>query len=842
MGDSISIRPSVVSLVRDHLSDQLVRKLDRYGVVIWDDSADAYGDFVSDLSLPGVELQCFKGSWYALRRDIENVLTAELEPPKLLVHLPVDRPDPDPLEELRAIGTSYRVALPTLLKQSLTDQFTVQRLANVGQQSRTLKEAEAALEHADSDTDARLISITGVSSSESIVAHFLSGQHIEMLNEPELGAVVRQTFADVLGGDYTDFTGDELRISAFCQIVLVLIYETKGQLPQELSRGFEIPSTSQCRSCRSVLEILRSDTTMRDAYIELAGQADGQLHLAVLLTWDESLASLDLTAMIEQLAITEALQLLERTKFVEARVLAVQRLTHSWWARYDAPGELNVATKLRAIATLSELTEAMTRSVPQVSSLRELTEWYKEWGWQVDSLYRRCEFIRVTARSDLREFDNLFDSTRDEYIGWLDSVLCRTSNVTSDVELDTPNLQRSIHKRYISNDTEFVAYILVDALRYELGCDLSERLSGSVAAQVAIDAAVATPPTITPVGMASLLPGSETSFEIELSDSDELLVKVGGQQIRVVRDRIGLLEHAHGSVVDLNLDDVAHSSNSSLKKRIAGASLVLVRSSEIDSHGESDLLSANWVSFNGTLDILCTAVAKLIHAGIRKVVITSDHGFLAVHQLGPDRRIDRPMTDSGDQHRRAWIGRGGTANESTVKVALADFGVGGDLDIITPRGLGVFTSGGGLQFFHGGLSPQELVVPVIAVSADEITLEPNYEISLAVAGSEITTGVIAVTVTMIADNLLTRESRVRLQLVYDGQSAAVILGGDGVDPTTGVITASVERFQVVQMQVTANLTAGSTATLEVLDAGTGVRLSDLQVNVSANVIVEDDLG
>ena len=841
MGDGVSVRHSVVSLIRDHLSGQLVRKLDRHGVVIWDDSADVYGDFVSDLSLPGVELRCFKGSWYALRRDVEKFLTDGSQPPKLLVHLPVDKPDPDPLEELRAIGTSYRIALSTLLKQSLTDQFTEQRLASVGQQSRTLQEAETALEHADSDTDARLISVTGVSSVEGIVAHFLSGQHIEMLDEPELGAVVRQTFADALGGDYTGLTGDELKISAFRQIVLVLIHEAIGQLPQELSGVFEVPSASQCRSCRSVLETLRSDKTFRDTYIGLADQADEQLHLAVLLTWDESLASLDLTAMIEQLAITEALRLLEQTKFIEARVLAVQRLTHSWWARYDAPGELNLATKLKAIATLSELTQAMNQSVPQVSSLWELTEWYKEWGWRVDSLYRRCEFIRVTARSDLREFDNLFDAARDEYIGWLDSVLCQTSHVTPNVEIDTRRLQRSVHKRYVNKDSELGAYILVDALRYELGCDLSERLGGSVAAQVAIDAAVATPPTITQVGMASLLPGSETSFEIELNDSDELIVKVGGRPIRVVRDRIDLLEHAHGPVIDLSLDDLAHSSNSSLKKRIAGASLVLVRSSEIDSHGESDLLSANWVSFNGTLDILCTAVAKLIHAGISKVVITSDHGFLAVHQLGPDRRIDRPVTGSGDQHRRAWIGRGGTANESTVKVALADFGISGDLDIITPRGLGVFTSGGGLQFFHGGLSPQELVVPVITVSADETTVEPDYEISLAVAGSAITTGVIAVTVTMISDNLLTRESRVRLQLVYNGQSAAVILGGDGVDPTTGVITASAERFQVVQMKVTANLTAGSTATLEVLDAGTGVRLSDLQVDVSANVIVEDDL-
>ncbi len=794
---------------------------------------------MADLPLLDVELRYFSGSWYALRRDVEKFLIAGSEPPRLLVHLPVSRPDPDPLEELRAIGTSYRIALPTLLKQSLTDQFTERRLTDIGLQSRTLREAEAALERADYNTDARLISIVGDSSVESIVAHLLSGLHTEIFDEPDLGAVVRQTFSDSLGGDYTDLTGDELRTAAFRQIILVLMYEAVEQLPQELLGAFEIPNASQCRSCRSILETLRSDTTLHDAYIELANRVDEQLHLAVLLTWDKSLVSFDVTAVIEKLAIMAALQFFQTGKFIEAQTLADQRLTHSWWAQYDTPGKTNAATKLRAIATLAEIAELMAQSIPRVSSLRELARWYKEQGWKVDSLYRRGEFIRVTARSDLREFDDLFDSTRINYGNWLDSVLRQTANIASAVELDTHELQRSIHERYVSNDSERCAYVLVDALRYELGCDLAERLGNSVKAQVGIDAAVATPPTITPVGMASLLPGSETSFGIELSDSDELIVKVGGRPVQGVSDRIGRLEQAHGPVADLVLDDVAQSSNSSLKNRIGKASLILVRSSEIDAHGESDCLSASWVSFNGILDILCTAVAKLLHAGVRKVIITSDHGFLAVHQLGPDRRIDKPVTGAGNQHRRAWIGRGGVASESAVKVALADFGISGDLDIITPRGLGVFTSGGGLQFFHGGLSPQELVVPVITVVADETTLEPSYEISLRVAGDKITTGVIAVTVGMLANDLLTRESRIRLQLVHNDRQAAVVFGGDGVDQATGIVTVSIDRSCVVQMQVTTNLAAGSTATLEVLDAATGVRLGDFQVEVSANVIVED---
>ncbi len=223
---------------------------------------------------------------------------------------------------------------------------------------------------------------------------------------------------------------------------------------------------------------------------------------------------------------------------------------------------------------------------------------------------------------------------------------------------------------------------------------------------------------------------------------------------------------------------------------------------------------------------------------MERVVITADHGFLAVRQLGEERRIDKVSTGVGEEHRRAWIGRGGTANASTVKVPLSAFGISGGLDIITPRGLGVFRAGGGLQFFHGGLSPQELIVPVITAVAADGSPEPQYRIELAIAGGRITTGILAVTVTMTGD-LFTRESRVRVQLMQGTGRVGVVVGGDGFDQATETIDASVDAPRVITLQITGNLASGSTATLEVIDAATGVQLAKLDVSVATNVMVDD---
>ena len=66
-----------------------------------------------------------------------------------------------------------------------------------------------------------------------------------------------------------------------------------------------------------------------------------------------------------------------------------------------------------------------------------------------------------------------------------------------------------------------VAYFLVDALRYGMGAELRDQLQG--AEELAIRPAVAMLPTITPVGMAALLPGASATSRSSSSEG-----KLGG--------------------------------------------------------------------------------------------------------------------------------------------------------------------------------------------------------------------------------------------------------------------------------------------------------------------------
>ncbi|MCY3950905.1 MAG: PglZ domain-containing protein [Acidimicrobiaceae bacterium] len=839
MVDRLEVRGSVVTPVRDHLAKELASKLQRYGVVIWDDREQSYGAVAGEIAPEGVSVATFDGSWFALRRDIEAQLTGATSP-NLLVYVSAPAPENDPLEELRAIGVPYRSLLPTVIRNSLRGQLTDQRLEELGKQCQTLAEVEAALDAGASEADTRLMTLVGESGTAAIARALLSGPYDEQLSEPVLLDAAHAFFAKSTGAKADVASGAALRSEVFRHFVLTALHEATGMLPDDFTGAFAPVTAPQRKTVNDTWGLLRALPDSSAAIVELANEADSALHTAAVMTWQDGMSSIDLTPGIEELALLDARRLLGERDWHAASALAEERLQSSWWAQPNRLEGHDFHARWRAVAAIAGLNAALEIELPAAASLASVVDWYSSTGWEVDSAYRRMELLRVSAGTDLHELDEAFGLGRHRYEQWLDQVLRRTAEaISSDANVPDHEHQRRIHHAEVRGRNR-TAYVLVDALRYELGRDLATRL-GRLNATVDVRAVVAAAPTITPIGMAAVTPGAEERFDIDLNADSRLAVYIQGRPVRTVSDRVNRFEKVHGKVADTPLDKLAQYTNRELKKHIEGASLVLVRSTEIDADGETDQLAASWGSFDSTLDVLQTAVARLLHAGIRRVVLTADHGFLAVRELGEELRVHKPPTGMGESHRRAWIGTGGTATDSTVKVPLSDFGIGGGLDIIAPRGLGVFVASGGLQFFHGGLSPQELVVPVITVESDTPTAEPKYEIELSVAGGRITTGVVAVTIQMTGD-LFTSESPVRVVLSQNGKRIARVVGGDGFDPVTGTIDAAVDKSQVITMRISENLAAGSVAMLEVLDASTGIRLGDaVDIDVAAHVMVQEEL-
>ncbi len=278
----------------------------------------------------------------------------------------------------------------------------------------------------------------------------------------------------------------------------------------------------------------------------------------------------------------------------------------------------------------------------------------------------------------------------------------------------TPEMlhQTGIYPELVEPGGGRVAYFLVDAMRYEMGADLVEQLTG--AQELRLQPAVAALPSITPMGMAALLPGASGSFSV-VEHKGQLAAKIGDSVLPAVRERLKLFKAVRPDSAEILLDKLLLWSSSKIGKKLGSTPLVVVRSQEIDAFGESGHELAARQVMDSIIGNISRAVRKLSKLGVERFVITSDHGHQFSVRKDEDMMMDRPGGNEVDQHRRCWAGHGGQTPTAAVRVSGAELGYQTDLEFIFPRGLAVFKAGGDLAFHHGGCSLQEMVVPVITL-------------------------------------------------------------------------------------------------------------------------------
>ncbi len=830
MGDRVEVGGSTVSRLREQLSEQIARRVQSNGLVVWEDDRGAYRDVAPSVVPEGVGFEAFDGSWYDLRRRIEDAMAGE-RPPSMVLYVPPAPPD-DPLAELRAAGVVFKPRLATLVRQAMAGQLTDARIADIGRRARTFLEAEHAIA-GNGEADVRLVALMGTADTVRMLVDVLTGGVDAAVDGASAWPSVVELCQETVGAAVAG-ARQEVRDGLFRHLLLC---ELGGQsaLPDDLAPIWRRPSAAQQRRALDVLERLRNGDG--STYRSLADRADTALSLAEVLAWREGLGRVIGTPAVDAAAFSEAVRRLEQADHDAARRIAEQRRSSPWAADPDT----GWGSRWRAVEGAAQLSAEIARaSVP--ASTSGLLGWYARDGWRVDRAHRRLELAR-TELGAFGELEETLTAARIAYDAWLDTVLSRfTSSLTRDA-LDFGELvcQGDVHDRFVAGGSARTAYVWVDALRYELGVELCDALR-PIATRVELHAAVAAPPTITPVGMASLLPGASSGLRLTL-DGERLVVAINGNEIRDVPDRRALLRARHGTVPDLDLNAASQKGEKALAGTIGDAGLVLLRSQEVDAADKSGLLSVAWSHFETVVNLLASVIARLAQAGVERVVIAADHGFIALGQdLGSQRTVDPPAGAVGVLKRRVFIGRGGLPGPATVRVPLAACGVPSDLDLIVPRGLAVFRAAGGRQFFHGGLSPQELVVPVIVVELARSPAPQKLEVGVQVAGGRITTGVFAATLTF-SGNLFT--DRVTVRVVASGgggQPVARVVSGDGFDPQTGTVTVSTARDGVLTFQATGNLSAGTTLDLQVLDARTGRKLAASSIAVAAPIVVEDDLG
>ncbi len=532
----------------------------------------------------------------------------------------------------------------------------------------------------------------------------------------------KQLFKQVLGLNLTT-RGKKWKAVSEELWRFVLFSEFVFDLPESLPESLAgVPRATAVAQpiIEHICDSLRQDLRKQDAYIQYAeiieGHKDG-LDLANTCSHMVDLGVRDTFPFEERTFLKAAIKYLEQGDFENLNSI-LSRHTHSIWTNR---GENQTQWDLISAAkSLIVVCGDLLRELPgNCKNQESLIEFYLTHLREADRLQREFE----QAVSDYWDEDSLLqsviDTARNQYWQLAEKVQLlfthqlstqgwppqgRTSNLDVFDEFVAPKLSQSGQR---------VAYLMVDALRYELGLELEKQLKDEF--EMTLKPAFACLPSITLVGMAGLLPGAGSELALR-NKEDKLVPTLGNQTVATVEQRMAVFERRYGSrFAEIALDrfvDGAHVFDEKIE-------LAVLRSVEIDTQFENTPKTAPSVIMR-ELKNLRVAISKLQKQGFNQVVVATDHGFFLNSQAGAGDSCPKPAGNWYLTHERIALGSG-NADQHHFVASAEQLGINGDYSYVAgPLSMAAYRKG--KLYFHGGASLQECVVPVM-----ELKLKPQAQ-------------------------------------------------------------------------------------------------------------------
>lgn len=362
------------------------------------------------------------------------------------------------------------------------------------------------------------------------------------------------------------------------------------------------------------------------------------------------------------------------------------------------------------------------------AAAKDIWKEYTESYYQMDTYYRlfHLSFQKSLETSNIL-LDDLFKQVVDKveglYTHWFLGELgknwsdvCADELKTYGKVLEIPQ-QEEFYRSRIKSSENKVFVIISDAMRYEVAAAMADQLRRETQSQVSISSMQGIFPSITKFGMAALLPHEELSVEFR---NNTFMVLADGQPTASgYRDKV--LKKEDPASVALKYNDIIAMKRAERSALVKGMDVVYIYHDTIDEASHTSD-TAVFAACDKAISELKNLVRIIVNEfGGTNILITADHGFLYTYSpLTEESRVGKEGfgNDSGRKEwlveygRRYAIMQKGIQPEYLMPVKFLDGNT--DFDGYAPReSIRIKMNGGGLNFVHGGISLQEMVVPVI---------------------------------------------------------------------------------------------------------------------------------
>lgn len=424
-----------------------------------------------------------------------------------------------------------------------------------------------------------------------------------------------------------------------------------------------------------------------------AGSSEAFAHLA-RARWEEELAAAQAIATSRS----------ELEEYASGKCCVVKEAAGGYWARAteELPGWSLMA---ELCALVQQARDALSESEALTTPQEFVSAYTARWH-QIDTSYWRI-FQGVRRSVGL---EKLLDAANLCYRHYLEEIngrfVERVSAWSDWTGWGPQGVLGSASELWQSKVR--TAVVVVDALRFDLAAALSRQVRG---AQTSLTAWVGSIPSITPVGMASLMPQQGDPVKAVLSSGRLELVHETFGDLSVKERRRQMLMERTGATC-MEMADLLSASQLPATKRLA------VFTNEIDGLGHQT--GAEMAKYlEQQLSDLRLAIEKLHRCGFENVHVVADHGFILLSDGYEKSAAPGKQTVlKGDRY--AFLADGAVTDLLTMPFPLDPA-----QRLAFPPGIACF--GTAPEYIHGGLSLQEVVVPHlktwVTVKSEKIGVE-----------------------------------------------------------------------------------------------------------------------
>jgi hypothetical protein len=351
------------------------------------------------------------------------------------------------------------------------------------------------------------------------------------------------------------------------------------------------------------------------------------------------------------------------------------------WRRGTVWADLGYAPLAFALEQLSALAE-LTAQPPETADLSSLAADYAERGWRADDAFLRA-LGAVQTKSDRSAVSNAGVAM---YRAWAEP------GATALQAIIGPMANADTYRASGPASTENgVVSLFVDGLRLDVAHRVQDRLA-TAGLTVECTTALAALPTVTATAKAALVPVPKNAL-------------AAGSGLQAANS-------ATGTAASLGVLRALMANNDVqvLGPTEAGAptGTAWTEAGEIDHRGHE--VGARLVDYlDMEIDRIVGRVRELLDAGWLRVNILTDHGWLLLP--GGLEKVELPVATTEIKKGRCARLKDGAA----VEVPTVPWLWNRDVRIAVAPGLTCFEAG--KEYEHGGVSPQECIVPRLSVTA-----------------------------------------------------------------------------------------------------------------------------